>query len=266
MQERSTSRSGSRRTSTRDDGIASPCAVVDKLNRRGYAETARRSPRPFLTLCSWRTDRLVGVDVCPCGRSSVPCLGTGPAHRRPRPELGAAVRGGLPNGLPVDLPAGSSATPAGVTQTRWHVLGNGALCLFQTQQDWEPASTVVELCVKRPAGASSTRCWAVTSEQRGTAGPAGRAGAVRAQPARWALAGRAAAVTRRSSSWAWAVSAARPQPRSPATASDGLHLLDPDRLLWHNVVRHVLGQRHVGRYKTDAMADHLRDRYNGLRR
>jgi hypothetical protein len=44
----------------------------------------------------------------------------------------------------------------------------------------------------------------------------------------------------------------------------GLHLLDPDRLLWHNVVRHVLGQQHIGRYKTDAMADHLRDRYDGL--
>lgn len=40
-----------------------------------------------------------------------------------------------------------------------------------------------------------------------------------------------------------------------------LHLLDPDRLLWHNLLRHVLGQRHVGRYKTDAMAEHLRDRY-----
>lgn len=43
-----------------------------------------------------------------------------------------------------------------------------------------------------------------------------------------------------------------------------LHLLDPDRLLWHNVVRHVLGQRHVGRHKTDAMADHLHDRYDQL--
>lgn len=43
-----------------------------------------------------------------------------------------------------------------------------------------------------------------------------------------------------------------------------LHLLDPDRLLWHNVVRHVLGQRHIGRHKTDAMADHLRDRHDGL--
>lgn len=40
-----------------------------------------------------------------------------------------------------------------------------------------------------------------------------------------------------------------------------LHLLDPDRLLWHNLVRHVLGPQHVGRYKTDAMAEHLRDRY-----
>ena len=43
-----------------------------------------------------------------------------------------------------------------------------------------------------------------------------------------------------------------------------LHLLDPDRLLWHNVVRHVLGQQHVGRHKTDAMADHLRNRHDEL--
>ena len=38
-----------------------------------------------------------------------------------------------------------------LTQTRWHVLGNGALCLFQTQQDWDPASTIVEL-LRKAAG------------------------------------------------------------------------------------------------------------------
>lgn len=43
-----------------------------------------------------------------------------------------------------------------------------------------------------------------------------------------------------------------------------LHLLDPDRLLWHNLVRHVLGQEHVGRHKTDAMAEHFRARYDQL--
>lgn len=40
---------------------------------------------------------------------------------------------------------------AELTQTRWHVLGNGALCLFQTQQDWDPASSVVEL-LRKAAG------------------------------------------------------------------------------------------------------------------
>lgn len=34
------------------------------------------------------------------------------------------------------------------TQTRYHVLGNGALCLFQTQADWDPSSSVVELLLK----------------------------------------------------------------------------------------------------------------------
>lgn len=34
------------------------------------------------------------------------------------------------------------------TQTPYHVLGNGALCLFQTQADWDPCSSVVELLMK----------------------------------------------------------------------------------------------------------------------
>lgn len=35
-------------------------------------------------------------------------------------------------------------------------------------------------------------------------------------------------------------------------------LMDPDRLLWHNVVRHVLGPESVGRYKVNALADVLK--------
>lgn len=37
-----------------------------------------------------------------------------------------------------------------------------------------------------------------------------------------------------------------------------LDLVDPDRLLWHNLVRHVLGKESVGRYKVDGMAANLR--------
>jgi molybdopterin/thiamine biosynthesis adenylyltransferase len=36
-----------------------------------------------------------------------------------------------------------------------------------------------------------------------------------------------------------------------------LLLVDPDRLLWHNLVRHTLPNRHVGRFKVDALRDHL---------
>lgn len=43
-----------------------------------------------------------------------------------------------------------------------------------------------------------------------------------------------------------------------------LDLLDPDRLLWHNTIRHVLGDRDIGRHKTDALADRLRERWPGL--
>lgn len=32
-----------------------------------------------------------------------------------------------------------------------------------------------------------------------------------------------------------------------------LHLVDPDRFLWHNIVRHVLGPESVSRYKVDAL-------------
>ncbi|WNV74445.1 hypothetical protein [Geodermatophilus sp. DSM 44513] len=35
-----------------------------------------------------------------------------------------------------------------LTQTRWHVLGNRALCLFQTQADWDPNSSVIDLLLK----------------------------------------------------------------------------------------------------------------------
>jgi molybdopterin-synthase adenylyltransferase len=36
-----------------------------------------------------------------------------------------------------------------------------------------------------------------------------------------------------------------------------LHLLDPDRLGWHNLPRHVCGEKHVGRFKVDALRDDL---------
>lgn len=40
-----------------------------------------------------------------------------------------------------------------------------------------------------------------------------------------------------------------------------LTLVDPDRLLRHNLVRHRLGRRDIGRLKVNAMADLLQDRY-----
>ncbi len=43
-----------------------------------------------------------------------------------------------------------------------------------------------------------------------------------------------------------------------------LDLLDPDRLLWHNTVRHVLGDGEIGRHKVDALADRLSARWPRL--
>lgn len=40
-----------------------------------------------------------------------------------------------------------------------------------------------------------------------------------------------------------------------------LDLIDPDRFLWHNIVRHVLGPESVGRYKVDAMAERVAHRW-----
>lgn len=36
-----------------------------------------------------------------------------------------------------------------------------------------------------------------------------------------------------------------------------LVLVDPDRLRWHNLVRHVSASRHVGRYKVDSLAEEI---------
>lgn len=41
-------------------------------------------------------------------------------------------------------------------------------------------------------------------------------------------------------------------------------LLDPDRLLWHNTVRHVLSDAHVGRYKVNALRDTLKEHWPDL--
>lgn len=42
-----------------------------------------------------------------------------------------------------------------------------------------------------------------------------------------------------------------------------LLFVDPDRFLWHNMVRHVLGAESVGRHKVDAMKDRLDRRWVG---
>ncbi|WP_306232103.1 HesA/MoeB/ThiF family protein [Agrococcus beijingensis] len=49
-----------------------------------------------------------------------------------------------------------------------------------------------------------------------------------------------------------------------ALASVGMgtiDLVDPDRFLWHNMIRHSLAKESVGRFKVDAMREHLRERW-----
>jgi hypothetical protein len=38
-------------------------------------------------------------------------------------------------------------------------------------------------------------------------------------------------------------------------------VLDPDRLMWHNLIRHALGAGHVGRHKAEALKSHLSERW-----
>lgn len=40
-----------------------------------------------------------------------------------------------------------------------------------------------------------------------------------------------------------------------------IDLIDPDRYLWHNMIRHVLGPEHVGRLKVTALKQHLTERW-----
>lgn len=40
-----------------------------------------------------------------------------------------------------------------------------------------------------------------------------------------------------------------------------VELVDPDRFLWHNMIRHTLGAESVGRFKVTAMRDHLGKRW-----
>jgi hypothetical protein len=44
-----------------------------------------------------------------------------------------------------------------------------------------------------------------------------------------------------------------------------LDLVDPDRLLWHNTVRHVLGPESVGRAKVSALSDRINERWPDTR-
>lgn len=44
-----------------------------------------------------------------------------------------------------------------------------------------------------------------------------------------------------------------------------LDLIDPDRFLWHNGVRHVLGTESVGRFKVEAVRDWLQRRWTNLK-
>lgn len=66
-------------------------------------------------------------------------------------EFELAYGAAYPLVYPWIVPLDPEPLPLELTQTRWHVMGNGALCLFQTQQDWDPTSSVVDL-LRQAAG------------------------------------------------------------------------------------------------------------------
>ncbi len=63
-------------------------------------------------------------------------------------ELILAYGAAYPIVSPMIVPLDPRPEPIELTQTRWHVLGNGALCQFQTQADWDPASSLLDLLMK----------------------------------------------------------------------------------------------------------------------
>ena len=62
--------------------------------------------------------------------------------------LASEAEHGDPVVSPYVVPLDPKPLAEELTQTRWHVLGNGALCLFQTQADWDPSSSVTDLLLK----------------------------------------------------------------------------------------------------------------------
>lgn len=66
-------------------------------------------------------------------------------------EVVLAYGAAYPIVSPWIFPRDPEPLPLELTQGRWHVLGNGALCLFQTQADWDPISSVVDL-LRKAAG------------------------------------------------------------------------------------------------------------------
>jgi hypothetical protein len=47
--------------------------------------------------------------------------------------------------------------PLECTQQRWHVMGDGSLCLFQTETAWDPADSICDLLVKAAAWRGGVR-------------------------------------------------------------------------------------------------------------
>lgn len=66
-------------------------------------------------------------------------------------EIVLAYTAAYPIVFPYIFPVDPEPLPLELTQARWHVLGNGALCLFQTQADWDPPSSVLTL-LRKAAG------------------------------------------------------------------------------------------------------------------
>lgn len=110
--------------------------VADAFPELAFVADGQGGWRGRLPLWPFARPSPAGLDRLTEGRGLDLVLVYGPAYPIVYPSI---------------FPLDPQPQPIELTQTRWHVLGHGALCLFQTQQDWDPASSVAEL-LRRAAG------------------------------------------------------------------------------------------------------------------
>ena len=96
---------------------------------------------------TWMGDHWAGeLPVWPFGRPEPPALSDYLARRRFSVEI--RYYESFPMSAPRFIPIDPDPPIAVWTMNRWHVAGDGSLCLFQNFTDWDPFCTAADLVPK----------------------------------------------------------------------------------------------------------------------